>query len=245
LEHKSHIRAGAKQLERLSSHIAEAQVRAARALGGVKNVIAKKIGKAMEVRAIKFVAGKLIKVIPVLNVVSTIVDVVDLVMLVRAVIKGKYGSGGGEGENENEGEASAARTEHTAGASNADFKRDTSDPDDALVVIREAPPGVIGRWFEVRGEELVMNDVGEAWKAAHLGAKIGHHELVNMKIRIANVRPGEWNLHLAFIGKDSAGKRQNAKHDFWVSRGGNPTPGAKVGELGFEPINMIDWTDED
>ena len=245
LEHTSHIRAGAKQLERLSGHIAEAQVRAARVLGSVKNVVAKKIGKAMEVRAIKFVAGKLIKVIPVLNVVSTIVDVVDLVMLIRAVVKGKYGSGGGEGENENAGEASAARTEHAAGSSNADSKSETSDPDDALQIIREAPPGVIGRWFEVRGEELVMNEVGEAWKAEHLGVKIGNLELVDMRIQARRVRAGEWDLHIAFVGRDSARELQNAKHDFWVSRRGNPTPGSMVGDLGFEPINMIDWNGRD
>lgn len=247
-QHDREVRAGVKRIERLSRQLADAQARAARSLGGVKNFVAKKVGKALEKRALKFIAGKLAKIIPVLNAVSVVVDVIDLVVLIHAIIKGKYGSeGSGDGEGAQDGERAGESpgTEQSAKALAADAKQEAPERDGALKVISAAPPAVIGQWFSARGEELEFNEVGQAWKSAHIGTQIGGYKLVKVQTRVVKHRSGQWDIRLVFTNTDSAGKVKDAKHDFWVTRGGKAELGAKVGDLAFEPIVMIDLNGEE
>lgn len=259
LAHTNEVRAGAGQLQRLSGMIAEAQVRAARSLGGVKNFVAKKIGKVMQVRAAKFVATKLMKLIPILNMVSLIVDIVDVVVLVHAIIEGKYSRGGGEGDegaedteganaNEHSSHASAtsaptgdaAAEGHSGAAGSSDAKRPSKVADEALAVVRSAPPALIGQWFEARGDELELNQIGEAWKAAHIPMAIGDRTLMGLRTRVSKSGAGEWGLRLEFFVQDGTGRRFQINHDFSVSIGAKPILGAKVGNLVYEPFVMID-----
>lgn len=255
LEHTGQIRAGAGQLKQLSGLIAEAQVRAARALGGVKNFVAKKVGRVMEARAAKFVATKLIKIVPILNAVSLLVDIVDLIAIVHAIIKGKYGSGGEEGAESTEagdvgdgnahqshgGAQSAPASEGTGdtAAASADAKRLSKASDDVAAVVRAAPPAVIGQWFEAHGDDLEMNEVGKAWTSEHSGARVGDDKLVEVKSTARKIGPEQWDLHLVFVIKPQGRTISKLEHDFWVLRGEKPRVGAKVGDLAFEPFGMI------
>jgi hypothetical protein len=99
LEHRLKSSTATQQLKSHASKLKAAKAKADKAIGKLRGKLAKQVAKAMEKKAVKFIATKLMKLVPILNVISTIIDVIELVGVIKNLIDGNYGGSGGDDDD--------------------------------------------------------------------------------------------------------------------------------------------------
>jgi hypothetical protein len=113
--------------------------------------------------------------------------------------------------------------------------------DEALVIVRDAPPEIIGRWFQADDRELALGDEAADWKARHLNTRIGGQMLLDIRHFVTNRGEGKWEVKLVFTLQTTTGQRL-IEHNFFVDRGRETSGlGARVGDLTFEPFILINF----
>lgn len=98
--HRLTMSTAQQQLDGHKSKLKAAKARTDKAIAKLHGNVAKQVAKAMEKKAIKFVATKLMKLVPILNLVSTLIDVIELAGAIKNLIEGDYGGAGGDAKRE-------------------------------------------------------------------------------------------------------------------------------------------------
>jgi hypothetical protein len=109
-QHKLKVSTANQQLERHTGKLKAAKARAEKAIGKLQSKVAKQVAKAMEKKAIKFIATKLMKLVPILNLVSTVMDVIELVGIIKNLLERDFDGNGGETGDTKEGNSAGSGT---------------------------------------------------------------------------------------------------------------------------------------
>lgn len=111
--------------------------------------------------------------------------------------------------------------------------------DEAFIIVHEAPPAVIGRWFRADERDLVLTDEGARWQSTHLHRVVGGERLMRVVPAISSRGENCWDLQLRFELQPTGQGIRAVTHRFLVERGEASSLGAQVGELAFEPYIMV------
>jgi hypothetical protein len=111
--------------------------------------------------------------------------------------------------------------------------------DDAFIIVHEAPPAVIGRWFRADEAKLVLSEEGARWQSTHVHQLVGGEHLMKVAPVISRRGEGRWDLQLRFELRPAGQGVRSITHRFLVERGEASSLGAQVGDLAFEPYVML------